>query len=127
MERLDDIVVGAVLQPRDPVERRGAARDHDDRHVVPGPDLAREQQSVLIAKHQIERDEADRRLLLQALQELRHSAGFGHRIAFGHEPLAQCQAHRWLVVDDEDVNAGVRVRDHDEGSYAAFSPVAIGP
>ena len=61
-ERLDHVVVGAELEPDDPLELRPARREHDDRHLRPGrTHLAREVAPVPVREHQVEQHEVEPR------------------------------------------------------------------
>src|SRR5882672_8621858 len=59
MKWFDDIVVRTMLQPGDPVDRLGPRRDHDDGKIAHFPNLACQLESVLVAKQEVKRDQAD--------------------------------------------------------------------
>ena len=60
-ERLDDVVVGAELQPDDPVDLFGARGHHDDRHVGARPQLAAHVEAVAVGQAEVEQHHVEPR------------------------------------------------------------------
>src|SRR4051812_35845941 len=67
-ERLDDVVVGAELEPDHAVGLLAAGGQHDDRHLGLPPDLAADVVARAVGEHEVEQDEvgADGRRLLES-------------------------------------------------------------
>ena len=107
-ERLRQVVVGAVLEPGDPVDRRAPRRQDEDRRragllvAADGPD---DGPPVELGEHQVEDDEG--RLVLLDRRERRRPVGRGH----DREPVAlQVRPDEpddlRVIVDDEDRPVG---------------------
>ena len=62
LERLDDVVVGAGLEPDDDVDGVGAGRQHDDGHAALGADPPAHLHAVEPRKHDVEEHEVGPRL-----------------------------------------------------------------
>lgn len=105
VEGFDDVVVGAMLESGDAIDRMGESRDHHDRHVALGADLAGELQTVLLAEQEVERDQIDRRLTVESGKQGRLVAGFADdESPFCLKSAAQRRADGRLVVDDQNLN-----------------------
>jgi CheY-like chemotaxis protein len=59
VERLGDIVVGALFKSADAVEYGAFSGDHDHGDIALGAKLARELQPVFVTKAQVQRDKAE--------------------------------------------------------------------
>ena len=67
LERLGQIVVGARLQARDPVLRRAARGQQQDRHLALAAQLLGQRQAVLARHHDVEHDQVEGHALGLAL------------------------------------------------------------
>ena len=108
-ERLDDVVVRAELEPDDAVDLLALRRDHDDRHVRAGPQLAADREAVDIGQPNVEQHEVGRRRVEGFLP----GGDTGDLEALRREPLDERLRDRVFVLDDEQVHdliVGVRAR-----------------
>ncbi len=65
IERLDDVIVRAMLKPDDPVDFTVHPSDHNERHIANCPHLPRQLQPVSVTELQVEGHEIDVRLAEQ--------------------------------------------------------------
>ena len=100
-EGLDDVVVGAQLEPDDAVDLLALRGDHDDRHVGAGAQLPADRETVDVRQPNVEQDEVGRRRVERRLP----GGDTGHLEAFRHEPLDERLRDRVFVLDDEQVHA----------------------
>src|SRR4051794_28308391 len=100
-ERLDDVVVGAELEPDHAVGLLAAGGQHDDRHLRLAPDLAADVVARAVGEHEVEQDEvgADGRRLLESGGG---GAGDLEMEALAREGLGEGLRDGRLVLDQED-------------------------
>src|SRR3954454_12843327 len=117
-ERLDDVVVGAELEPDHSVGLLAAGGQHDDRHLRLAPDLAADVVAGPVGEHEVEQDEvgADGRRLLESGGG---GAGDLEMEALAREGLGEGLRDGRLVLDQEDrPPAGCHV--HIVGGHRSF-------
>src|SRR5512140_1331539 len=106
-ERLGHVVVGADLEAEHAIGFLGARRDHDDRHVGPRPELARDFNAVAPGQHDVEHD-----AVVLPAQRLGLALGAGRRDRHQHAvrlEVAGGQLREPLVVfDQQDLDRGHR-------------------
>ena len=106
-ERLDDVVVGAGIEPRDAVGDLVARRQHQHRQAAAAPPEPPADLEAVDVRHQhVEHDEIG--LVAVALQPLERLGAVGGEldlVALEPERAAERLAHRRVVVDDEDSHA----------------------
>jgi hypothetical protein len=106
IEGLGEVVVGADLQPDNPVDGFSGSGEHDDRNATAIPKLARQNEPILPRHFQIENDEADRPDTRHGIQ-----SRAGRRDTFGCADLEFLPAqiflkqipHLGFVIDDQNV------------------------
>src|SRR5467141_1903023 len=105
-EGLHDVVVGAELEAHYPVGLVVPAGDDDDWGRALLPQLARQLHAILSGEVQVEHDQVDGVLG----QRLRHFHPVRHRgdaQVVSAEIIRNQLAHRWIVVDGEDVRVHI--------------------
>ena len=100
-ERLRDVVVGADLEPDDPVGLLVARGEHQDRNVRAGAHLAADVEAVLARQADVEQHEPDR-MPLELDQRLVAVPHPDHAVAVARQVAADELADRRLVLDEED-------------------------
>jgi hypothetical protein len=100
-ERLRDVVVGAHLEADDGVDLGVARRDHDDRHLRTGPQLAAHVDARDLGEHHVEQHER-RAGGVEALDGLGAVGGQLHVEALALERDGERVTVGLLVVDDQD-------------------------
>src|SRR4051794_10388149 len=124
-ERLDDVVVGAELEPDHAVGLLAAGGQHDDRHLRLAPDLAADVVARAVGEHEVEQDEvgADGRRLLESGGG---GAGDLEMEALAREGLGEGLRDGRLVLDQEDrPPAGCHV--HIVGGHRSFAAHTTAP
>ena len=128
-ERLGQVVVGAVLQARDPVERGASRRQDEDRGgggLVVAPDGPDDRPPVELREHEVEDDEG-RPVAFDRVERSRAVRGGHHAEAVALEVGAHEPDDLGVVVDDQDRSlrercAGrVRHLEHGRGVRVGFS------
>ena len=106
LERLDDVVVGAGLEPDHDVDGVALGGEHHDRHAGLGADLLADVDAVLAGQHQVEQHDVG-----PVVAELRPAPG--HRGCTDRRVEALLAQHDGehlgqgrVVVDDEDASLG---------------------
>ena len=102
-ERLDDVVVGAELEPDDPVGLLAARGDDDDRHVGALAQLPADVEPVGVREPQVEQDE----VRLGRLERRRTGRGALDLEALAAEPLDERLGDCVLVLDDQDAHGDI--------------------
>ena len=110
-ERLDDVVVGAELEPDDAVGLGPAGGEDDDRDAAAGADRAADVAAVAVGQVEVEQDQVGLELLLQ----LQRAGGRGGDVRL--EPLAlerlgERGGDRLLVLDEQDPGAIAHAGQH---------------
>ena len=104
-ERLRDVVVGAVLERLDLGLLVGDRREHDDRQLAPGAQLAADLDARAVGQHQVD----DRRVRTAdrgAVERLLGGRAGQHLVAGAAQHEAQRAQDLRVVVADEDALAG---------------------
>ena len=104
-ERLGEVVVGAQLQPDDPVDGIAFARQHDDRNVPVLADLARQVETVFLAEVEVQRDQARRYRAPGGTQSCA-VLGLGNGETLPFEAAPQQGPNLGIVIDDKNVRPG---------------------
>ena len=107
-ERLRHVVVGAELEPDDPVGLLAARGEHDHRQLGARADPAAELEPVRARKHHVEDDEVGR-VALEQLARAVAVGGLERPVALPLEVADDDLADRRLVVDDENGGHGTDV------------------
>ncbi len=113
LEGLDQVVVGAAVEPADPVVGLRARGEHEDRHVALGAQLAADLGSVQPGEAEIEHDEVgdEGMRLVKRLDAVARGA---HLVALVAKRPAENVRDLRIVLDDEHPTAAlVAIRDHD--------------
>jgi signal transduction histidine kinase len=116
-ERLHDVVVGAELEPQDPVDLLTASGEHDDRHLGALADLSAQVAAVAVGQHDVEQDDVGLdpvERLARALDGARHLRV--EPVAL--EMLGERLGDGLLVLDDQD--AGFHASDGIAGPDRRF-------
>ena len=100
-EGLDDVVVGAELEPDDPVGLRPAGGDHDDRDVRAAPQLSADVAAVAVGQAQVEQHEVGP-LLGGGAQRVGRRGGQDRAEPLALERVPERLRDRRLVLDEED-------------------------
>jgi D-alanyl-D-alanine carboxypeptidase/D-alanyl-D-alanine-endopeptidase (penicillin-binding protein 4) len=100
-ERLGDVVVGAELEPDDPIGLLPTRREHDHGQLGAGADPAAEREPVGAGQHDVEHDEVGQ-LALEQLAGTVAVGGLERAVAVALEIAHDDLAHDRLVVDHED-------------------------
>ena len=108
MEGLRNVVVGAVLEPRHPVDGCASSRDHDDRDIAHGSDLTCQLEAVLLTKTEIESDEVNG-FGFEIAEESRLVCSFQHHDTLLLKRLAQNDTECSVILDDKNMNRSVCV------------------
>ncbi len=111
-ERLDQVVVGARLQPGDAVLDLVARGQDADRDVdAPGAQPPDDRHAVEVGHRHVEDDDS-RRALRDRLERLAAAGGGGDGEALEAQGALEGCSDRSLVVDDEDERLNDRPRSH---------------
>jgi hypothetical protein len=99
-ERLDDVVVRTQLEADDAVDLLALGRDHDDRHVGAGTELAADGEAVHVGKAEVEQHEVG----AGRLQRGATGRGALDVEPFASQPVGERLGDRVLVLDDQDLH-----------------------
>src|SRR6185369_6517926 len=103
IERLAQVIVGADLQPDDPIHVLAFGREHDDgRAVIGRPQAAADRKSVFARHHEVEYDQVGRFAQHEAVQGF-PVLGQDDLESFLGQIAAQEVADSGVIVDDEDL------------------------
>src|SRR5215831_15019062 len=127
MEWLDDVVVGTVFQPSEPVNRLGPRSDHNDRKIALFPNLARQLESVFVAEQEIKCDQADVWLGVEAIEHGCRAARLRHGKPFGFQRTTQRGAHHRFVVDDQNMDRNGDLLSNMLVSSRAYDNECVAP
>ena len=122
-ERLGEVVVGAGVEPLDPVADRVAGGEHEDRQVVARrAERAGRLDAVEPRHHHVDHDRVGRDAA-DAGERLGAVAGERHLVAVELQRATQRVTDRPVVVDDEDAGAGGvgRGRSRPQGCHRHLS------
>ena len=105
VEGLAEVVVGAAVEPGDPVSHRVARREQDDgRPVLPAAQATQHVETGAVGEHQVEDDGRER-----ARGDGRLGVGAGRDAVNGRpaeaEPRPEPVREDGIVLDDEDAHA----------------------
>ena len=104
-ERLGQVVVGAGVEPGDPVDLRGPGREHDDRDLALAADQAEQLEAVEAGHHHVEQDQVVPAAEGPGEAPAAVVGGLQADAAPGEELLHQL-AELDVVVDQQDARAG---------------------
>jgi hypothetical protein len=104
-ERLDDVIVGAKLEPDHAVGFFSSGGQHDDRHVRALAELAADVEAGAVGEHHIEQYEV-RLLTVGGPEGVGHGAHDLRHEAFAFERRGQRLRDRALVLDEQDPASG---------------------
>ena len=132
-ERLDDVVVGAGLQPGDPIADLIASRQDQDRSIDVEPAQASAQ---LDTRHSRQADVDDHHVGAATGNDRNRRFRIGHRRhveAVHAQPSIDCHAHGVVVFDDQHASTVGRVHRHDAliakrtlGRNHVHAPIVVG-
>ncbi len=131
-ERLRQVVVDAVLEPGDPIERRTAGGEHQDRRgrrFVVAANRPDDRATVEVGQHQVEHDEG-RAVALDGVEGGRPVRRGHDREAVALQVGADEPHDLGVVVDDQDRALGerrVRLRHRVHGRGARLGPCRDDP
>ncbi len=110
-ERLDDVVVGAELEPDDAVRLGPAGGEDDDRDAAAGADRAADVAAVAVGQVEVEQDQVRLEGLLQ-LERARGGRGDVRLEPLALERLGERSGDRLLVLDEQDPGAIAHAGQH---------------
>ena len=124
---LDDVVVGAGLQPDHHVDVVAARGQQDDRQLVGAPDAPAHLEAVDAGQHHIQHDQV-RPLLAQQLQAVLARRRGGHAVALAGQGELQGRADGVVVLDQQQERHGGHSgpwqrRSSTVGALSPISPV----
>ena len=105
LERLDDVVVGAGLEPDDDVDGVALGGQHHDRDAGLGADLLADVDAVLAGQHQVEQHQVGP-VVAERLERLVTAGDHPALEALLAEHDREHLGQRGVVVDDEDPTLG---------------------
>ena len=125
LERLDQVVVGAAVEPADPVLGLGSRRQHQDRHVAVGAQPPADLDPVHARQPEVEHDQV-RNEARGGVERLDPVAGSPHLVALVAQRAPQDVGDLLVVLDDQhppaDQVAPVRIRKHRNDVSPATAP-----
>ena len=100
-ERLDQVIVGAGIQPGHPVGHGVLGGQDQDGHIAGRAQAPADAEAVDARQHQIEQHEVGRPVTRRRQSRLAVGAHLD-RVAFVDQPAAQQVGNLWLVLDHQD-------------------------
>src|SRR5690606_30901779 len=128
-ERLGDVVVGAELEPRDPIDLLTTRREYDDRQVRqvrPAQDLAQHVEPGIPWEHDVE-DHEDRTLFGDRIEGLRTAGRGPDLVAFPGEVVREQRSYVPLVLEVQDSRRLHRLRRSRAHTCLLPVPGSIAP
>jgi D-alanyl-D-alanine carboxypeptidase/D-alanyl-D-alanine-endopeptidase (penicillin-binding protein 4) len=123
-ERLDEVVVGAGVEPAHAVGHRVARGQHEDRRAVTGRAQPPAHLEAVDVRHQQVEHERVRGPVGQRLQRLGAVGGQLRVVALEPQRSIDGFAHRGLVVDDQDAHAVMVSAEAESVVRVAACPIA---